>query len=122
MFPPGCAGLAHLAVFDGGHQCWPSTSGQTYHTDGEKISFPDSYLKLAEPFQFELWGYNLDTAYDHVIQVRIGLVTNPVFIARFLPTVGYEQLAVLLKTEQVKQEEEKVEVMETPFDWIEEPV
>lgn len=119
-FPPGCAGLAHIAIFDGGFQCWPSTTGDSFNTDGYCISFDDSYLKLVAPYQFDIYGYNEDDTWPHTIQVRIGMVSSDLFIARFLPTVAYEELLNLIRAEEKAQEERRAEVLETPFPWVEE--
>ena len=114
-FPPGCAGLAHLAVFDGGHQVWPSSPGETFSTDRNTIAFDDTYLKLAEPFQFEVYGYNLDETFKHTIYCRIGMVSGDIFMARFLPTYAYKHFMKLIEEEQKRQEERVIEVLEYPF-------
>ena len=114
-FPPGCEGLAHLAVFDGGHQVWPSSLGETFCGDGQTVAFDDTYLKLAEPFQFEVYGYNLDELFPHTIYCRIGMVSGDIFMARFLPTYAYEHFMKLIEEEQKRQEERVIEVLEYPF-------
>lgn len=119
QFPPGCAGLAHVGVFDGAHPCWPSTPGETFNLDGSTISFDDTYLKLAEPFQFEIWGWNDDTLWDHTIHVRIGMVSGDIFMARFLPTYSWDYYMSLLAETEAKQKEAREFVLEHPFPWVE---
>lgn len=84
-FPPGSAGLMGVAVFDGLFQVWPSTVGVFFMTDDETISFDDLFFKSAAPFEFQCYTYNLDTAHAHFLSVRIGLISDDAFIARFIP-------------------------------------
>jgi len=121
-FPPGPAGLMGVAVFDGLFQCWPSTVGDWFNSDGETIRFEDMYLKEAAPFEFQCYSYNEDTSYQHRVSVRIGLVSKEVFLARFMPTVGYDYFASLLDkmaAEKAAQAEVQKELLaETPFEWL----
>ena len=124
QFPSGCAGLCHLIICDGSFQVWPSTRGETWHPDGFIISFEDTYLKRSAPYQFDIYTYNLDEKYPHTPQVRIGLVTEEIFMARFLPTIGFEHFLRMLTEWQATQnerlEEARVELLEKPFTWYEE--
>lgn len=86
FFPPGSAGLMGLAVFDGLYQVWPSSVGEFFISDDETISFEDLYLKESGPFEFQCYTYNTDDTNNHLVGVRIGLVSSEVFIARFMPT------------------------------------
>lgn len=118
-FPPGAAGLHHVVVFDGGHQVWPTTSGVTFHGGWSLIGFDDTYLKLAAPFEFTAYSWNLDDTYDHLIQVRIGMVSDEIFMARYLPTYAYEHFLKLIEIQRVEQEQRRLEIGDTPFPWLE---
>lgn len=121
-FPSGSVGLMGVAVFDGLFQCWPSTVGEFFHSDNETIRFDDMYLKEAAPFQFDIYTYNDDDTYDHVVGVRVGLVSKEVFLARFMPTKGYDYLMELTKKLQLEQAERAVVqaevIKETPYEWL----
>jgi len=121
-FPSGSAGLMGVAVFDGGFQLWPSTVGEFFCSDDETIDFDDMYLKEAAPYQLDLYSYNDDDTYDHVVAVRVGLVSREVFLARFLPTKGYDYLAELvakLAAEQAALAVAQAEQLaETPYQWL----
>jgi hypothetical protein len=121
-FPSGCAGLAGLAVFDGLFQVWPSSPGNFFASDNETIRFEDLYLKNEPPMNFQVYTYNLDDTYDHTLSVRIGLVSNEAYIARFLPYYGYDYFLKLLEklTEQkAEQAAEQVEQLkQSPFEWL----
>jgi len=121
-FPSGSAGLMGVAVFDGGFQCWPSTVGEFFNSDDETIRFDDMYLKESAPYQFDIYTYNDDDTYDHSVAVRVGLVSKEVFLARFMPTVGYDYLAQLLEKMSLEKEAQaavQAEVLkETPYQWL----
>ncbi len=118
QFPAGCAGLAYVAMFDGSHQIYPSSMGEWFHTDNFTIGFDDLLLKLVSPFEFDLYGYNLDETYDHTVYVRIGMVDKDEYIASFMPTVAYEKVLELQGKEAAKQEVERQAIIASPFPWI----
>lgn len=105
-FPSGSQGLMGVAVFDGLFQVWPSNIGEFFIGSDVNISFEDLYLKSSAPFEFQCYTYNEDDIYDHLVVVRIGLVSNEVYIARFLPTKTYEYFEELLATMQAEREEQ----------------
>jgi len=121
-FPPGCAGLLKVKIFDGGHQVWPSNNNESFSTDGHIISFDDTLLKLAAPFQYTIHTVNEDTIYDHSVTIRIGMVSEEMYIARFLPYMAYEQMLEVLREETNRQEAqaelEREAIIEKPFSWI----
>ena len=106
-FPPGSSGLLYVRVNDGAFAVWPSEPGEWFFGDNTLISFPDRYFIQAPDHRFKIWYYNLDTAYDHKFQVRIGQVTAEMFIASFMPGYGQEDLAPLLEQMIAIQEAEK---------------
>jgi hypothetical protein len=118
QFPPGCAGLAHVVMCDGGHQMYPSSLGQWFCTDSTVIGFDDTFLKLAAPYQFDLYGYNEDETYDHTVYVRVGMVDKEIFMARFLPSYGYAELVKVIEEQQKVQEAERAAVLTEPFPWL----
>lgn len=121
-FPPGSAGLMGIAVFDGLFQCWPSNVGEFFTSDDETISFEDLYLKSAAPFQFDIYTYNEDDTNNHKCSVRIGLVSNEVYMARFLPNrtiAEFTMLLAQLEDERAARAREQIERRkETPFEWM----
>jgi len=121
-FPSGSAGLMGLAVFDGLFQVWPSTVGEFFISDDETISFDDLFLKDAAPFELQCYTYNEDVTYDHLVGVRIGLVSNEVFLARFLPTKGtayFMKLRAKMLGERAERETVQREQLATrPLEWL----
>jgi len=117
-FPPGPTGLLKVQIFDGGHQVWPSSSGESFSTDGYCISFDDTFLKLVAPFQFDIYTWNEDTIHSHGVTVRIGMVSSELYMARFLPTYGYKELRRIIAEETALQEQARGAIVATPFSWI----
>lgn len=97
---------------------YPSSLGQMFCADDTVIAFDDTYLKLAAPYQFDLYGYNLDETYEHTVYVRVGMVDKEIFMARFLPTYGYAELLKVIEEQQKAQEEERAVVLTEPFPWV----
>ena len=118
QFPPGCAGLVGVKVFDHGHQIYPSNPGAWFVGDAQTIAFPDSYLKLAEPWILVLSGYNSDETYPHTIYFRFGIADRDEFMARFLPTFGYKEIQAMVEAEAQKQSAQKQALMDNPFPWM----
>lgn len=114
-FPPGSAGLMGVAVFDGLYQVWPSTVGEFFYTDDETISFDDLFLKDAAPFTFQCYTYNEDTENKHMVGVRIGLVSDVAFMARFVPgksRADFEKLRARLLKERLERAATQLELAE----------
>jgi len=121
FFPRGPSGLMGVCVTDGLYQCWPSSIGEYFISDNESIGFEDLYSKEAAPFEFTAITYNLDTAFEHFVSVRIGLVSKDVFLARFLPTKTHEYLAdLLLRLATERKELEMMQrelISDAPLEW-----
>ena len=71
VFPAGCSGLVHVAIYDGGHPIAPSTAGQYYRGDDEVVDFPEFYEIKGGTRYLQIIGWNEDDTYDHTIMVRI---------------------------------------------------
>jgi len=121
-FPSGSAGLAGVMVCDGSYQVWPSSKGEWFTGDSSNIVFEDMYIKETDPFEFVIYSYNTDDTYDHLINIRIGLVSKEVFMARFLPTLSYKAFTEMILNTQAAQASEvvrqKEEIIDQPFDWL----
>jgi len=122
-FPRGSAGLLGVTVFDGSYSIWPSNVGEFFTGDDELISFDDLYLKESAPYQFDIYTYNYDHTYSHVVDVRIGLVSKEAYQARFLPSIAWgefaEMMAKLLADQAQKAEAQKEAIPEEWFKWLE---
>lgn len=111
-----------IAVFDGLYQVWPSNVGEFFIGEDHVIDFDDMYLKGAAPYEFQCYTYNDDTEHEHFVSVRIGLVSNEVYMARFMPSKTFEyfnELLAQMSAERVAQAKQQLErIRETPFGWM----
>jgi len=114
----GAAGLLHVQIFDGSFQLYPSSPKETFYGDGLQLRFDESYLKLVEPFEFTIKTWNVDATYDHKCQVRIGMVSKEIFMARFLPSVSYKYYKQMIEEIQAEQEAQRQAILDRPFDWM----
>jgi len=75
MFPSGCAGLVHAAVFYGSEQLAPRPTGASFIGNYETISWPESWRCPEKPCTVQFRGWAPSAIYDHNLQVRV--VTLP---------------------------------------------
>ena len=92
-FPPGSSGLLYVAVEDGGHRIYPSEPGEWFFGDNVLISFDDRSFISSDPHALFIYSYNLDEAFDHKYQIRIGQVSDPILIQSLLPAIQMENFS-----------------------------
>lgn len=73
-FPPGPAGLAHVYVYYWEHQLWPSNPDSDFAGDDVHLVFPEDIEIVDPPFEFTLYGYNLDDTFPHTPIFRVTMV------------------------------------------------
>lgn len=121
-FPSGSAGLLGVAVLDGGRQLWPSTLGEWFTGDDDVIFFDDTYMKDSGPFVFRVAHYNEDTKYPHSFQIRVGMVSKDIYIARFLPSYAYsiftKQFEEQLRQQRQADEVQRQAVLSNPLPFL----
>ena len=96
VFPPGCAGLAHLAILHQNHQIVPSKvyatervtpAGVTVHEikdlsgDTFPIEWTDYYELYGIPYMLTARCWNEDDTYPHTITIRIAVLPRKAIIA-----------------------------------------
>lgn len=117
-FPPGPSGLLHCMITDGSFQLWPSTPGEWFATDGNVIGFEDLYLKEASPFEFSVYTYNESDHEDHLVMIRVGLVSKEAFMARFMPSLSWKEYIEWYDKMKEEQQEVMEAVLAAPFPWL----
>lgn len=114
-FPPGSSGLLHVCVEDGGFRVWPTEPDEWFFGDNILITFPDKYFITTAPHSLFIYAYNLDTAYDHKFQIRLGQVSDPILIQSFLPSIQMgdfqEQIAQLVAAQDQSRESQRERVL-----------
>jgi len=103
-FPPGCMGLVNVQIFDGSYQLLPASPDKALCGDGVLLKYDDLYLKEAAPFELTIVTWNEDDLWDHTIQVRIGMASTRLFMARYLPSIGWEGFAIEMDSARANQE------------------
>lgn len=119
FFPAGCAGKARVVIKDGNYQVWPTTPNDYFRGSNQLLQYDDLYFKNIEPSEFQVVGFNDDTVYAHSVIVRIGLVSEEQFKARFLPNYNIKEQIDYL--EKLKEEQERIrqETLSNPFPFLE---
>ncbi len=78
-FPPGSAGLLHIAVNDVDTQLWPGAAGQWFTGDNEFIEFDTEYdvPLIGSDYKLTLYGWNEDDSYPHIAIARMWVIKLP---------------------------------------------
>jgi len=78
-FPPGSAGLMHIAVFDQATQLWPGSTDQWFSGDNEFIDFDTEYdvPYVTDEYKLTLHGWNEDDSYPHICIARMWVIKLP---------------------------------------------
>ncbi len=115
-FPAGCVGLVHVQIFDGKYQLFPASPGKNFAGDGQLLTYDDLYLKEVAPFELTVVTWNEDELWTHHIQVRVGMASTRLFMARYMPSIGwqdyiYEQ-EVVRKAQEAERQGQIVELLD----------
>lgn len=86
QFPIGCAGVAHCTINAALHQVWPTNANESFASDGFVMSFDESYEIAQRPYSLDLWTWNLSTAHEHTITVRIGILPKKSMLTYIVQT------------------------------------
>ena len=116
--PHGAMGLHYVQVFDGSYQLWPSSPGKAFRGDGIQIDWDDIYLKSVEPYEFTIKSWNLDDTYEHLTVIAVGMVSEEAFMARFLPSMSWENAVKAMADIQARQIEQQQAIIAQPFAWL----
>lgn len=114
-FPPGSRGLLGVQIFDKNYQVYPTTIGEWFTGDNIPYNFEDTYYKLTEPFNFIIKTYNTDELYEHKVNVMVGMVSEKIFIARYVPTEQYKVMKQILREIAEEQRQAKKEFLKNPL-------
>lgn len=73
-FPPGCAGLVHVAIFRYEHQAWPTNPDNEFAWDDYNVVITNEAFGLVgHPYTLSLRAWSEDNTFDHTIVCRIGV-------------------------------------------------
>lgn len=73
-FPPGCAGLVHVAIFRFEHQAWPTNPDEQFAWDNISLVIRNEAFGLIDhPYNLSLRAWSEDDTFPHTIVCRIGV-------------------------------------------------
>jgi len=73
-FPPGCAGLVHVAIFRFEHQAWPTNPDDEFAWDDYNVKIEREFFGLTtRPYELTLRAWSEDSTFAHTITCRLGL-------------------------------------------------
>lgn len=122
FYPPGPSGLVGARIRHSDVQLYPRERDEWFLGDNITISFEDTYFLSQPPWEWEIHTYNLDTAFEHTIQVRIGLMTEAEYTAKFAPTSEMEQIQSALDQLAAATENQYRPTGENPLGVFEEQI
>lgn len=96
-FPPGSSGLTGVRLVVGKHQLYPTSLGEYFFGDNITISFQETALLNFKTNYIDVYTYNSDTQYDHKVQVRLGIISDPDLIQRYIPGQSGQKTVEALK-------------------------
>jgi len=78
IFPPGCAGFAHLRIFYQLVQIFPLNISSSLASDDEKITWRESLVMEHPPYQLIAKTWNDDQCYPHTLRLRFAMFGEPI--------------------------------------------
>ncbi len=96
QFPSGCAGLAHVRIFDGGSQKWPTPPSTSIASDGHVVSIDENYELKGTDFELVAKCWNDDDTYQHTVYIRVGVLRGQAAVAILKIFQGLEKMLKLM--------------------------
>lgn len=81
LFPAGCHGMVHCAIYHRDHQIAPSTEGYSIIGDDNPIEWTEYYEFYQVPYELKVKLWGVDCTYSHVITVRVAVLPRKAIIA-----------------------------------------
>ena len=69
IFPPGCARMTFIQVYDGATLMYPKTAGAAFCEDAFKVAI-DCFLVMDAAKTLTIKGWSPGTSYQHVVTVQ----------------------------------------------------
>jgi len=121
FFPPGPSGLVGVSICQADMQLYPRQRDEWFLGDNITVQFDDTYFLSSPPWELRLKTYNIDDTFDHTVQVRIGLMTEMEYLARYAPLAGIEALQGTLDALAEAMSTQYKPTGESPLQVFEEP-
>lgn len=95
-FRGGCADLAHIQLWQGARQIFPTNLGEDYAFDKYVLEFEEYYPLLEKPYEIIIRGWNDDDRFDHTISLMFTVLSPETAAVSGSSPVTTEELATLL--------------------------
>lgn len=74
FFPAGSSSLVHVYIIWNGSRLWPSIDSPVSTFSGDNYTFSlEPFDITTPPFFLDIYGYNLDTTYDHTVTIELAI-------------------------------------------------
>lgn len=90
-FPPGPRGEVNVAIFESGHQVYPTNRGGVFNADNVYISFDDYYELFRAPYRLVAKGWAPDADYEHTVRIELGVIESKIALASLKVARGLEK-------------------------------
>ncbi|KYK27430.1 hypothetical protein AYK26_07025 [Euryarchaeota archaeon SM23-78] len=97
IFPPGCAGLVKVRLYQEGHPFLPSQKDEFIRGDAYTFKIPVMYEVKGAPEQMTIEGWNEDDTYDHSIDFMFLVLPKWVTWPAYALSTMFERLIALFK-------------------------
>lgn len=96
-FPAGPRHMVHVAIRKGLHQQWPTNPQGSFNSENFTIVINEFYPLLTKPYILTLQGWSPDTAYQHTIELRFGILPAEVLLPEETFMQAFKKLLARLR-------------------------
>lgn len=76
-FPPGCAGLVHVAIYRHERRILPEGAGDSLYWNDLMFHIRESFEIAAKPYELRVEGWSDDDSYEHRVFVGVEMQKIP---------------------------------------------
>lgn len=96
-FDSGCRYMVYVAIKKGLHQVWPTNPQGAFNSDNFTIVINEFYPLTTAPYMLRLVGWSPNTAYEHTVHLRFGVLAEEVVYPEQTFMQGFKQLLKRLR-------------------------
>lgn len=96
-FRAGPRNMVYIAIRKGLHQLWPTNPQGSFNSDNFTIVINEFYPLVGKPYILTLQGWSPGTYYDHIVEVRIGILPQEVIAPEETFIGAFKQLLKRLR-------------------------
>jgi hypothetical protein len=100
-FRGGCADLAHIKIFAGTHQLFPTNLNGDFAFDNYVVEFEEYYPLLEKPYELKIRGWNRDDTFRHTITLMFTVLSPESAARSSISPVTDKELEALLNEYEI---------------------